>query len=121
MSDITYARKCDDLMDVATETVPERLLLALTTAVQAVARADREIDGKLKYVADRIVQAMPANEKPERWITWGEPGQRVALAVHRIETFSEASQGTILTLVDSDEIIDIPLTYGQVAFMVGAV
>jgi hypothetical protein len=120
MSDITYARKCDDLMDVATETVPERLLLALTTAVQAVARADREIDGKLKYVADRIATAVRPDEKPERWITWGDPGQRVALAVHRIETFSETEQGTFLTLINGDE-IDVPLTYGQVAFMVGAV
>lgn len=119
MSDITYPRKADALTEVDPDGVPERLALAQVYATQGVAKALREVDGKLKYVADQIVRALPSNEKPERWITWGEPGDRVALAVHRVETFAETERGTFVSLVGGEE-IDIPVSYGTVAMMVGA-
>ena len=119
MSDITYARKCDALMDVDTETVPERLQLAQAAAIQAVARAAREVDGKLKYVADTIARALPNADKPERWIAWGDEGERQAIAVHRIESFEEDVAGTTLHLINGD-LVDVPLSYGTVAMMVGA-
>jgi hypothetical protein len=119
MSDITYARKCDDLMDVDTETVPERLQLAQVAATQAVARASREIDAKLKYVADRIVAAMPSYERPEQWITWGEAGRRMAVSVAQVESFTEVGDETVLNLLNG-EAVEVPISYGTVAMMVGA-
>jgi hypothetical protein len=119
MSDITYARKADQLSEVDTDGVPERLALAQVHATQAVARAGREIDSKLRYVADRIAQAMPSNEQPERWISWGDEGERVALAVNRIVSFEEAGHRTRLELIGGEE-MEVPISYGTVALMVGA-
>ena len=119
MSDVTYSRKCDDLMNVEPYTVGERLALAQAAATQAVARATREVDGKLKYVADQIVRAMPSAERPERWLTWGDDGQRQAVAVHRVESFEEMRAGTRLNLVGGS-VMHTPISYGTVAMMVGA-
>ena len=117
MSDITYARKADALTEVDTDGVSERLQLAHVHATQAVARAVREVDGKLKYVADRITDALP--QPAERWISWGNEGAQVALAVHRIVSFEESNGGTRLELIGGEE-LEIPLSFGTVAMMVGA-
>lgn len=119
MSDVTYSRKADALSEVDPDGVSERLALAQVHATQAVSRALREVDGKLKYVADKISEAVRPGEHPERWITWGPEWQRIAVAVHRIESFSENRDGTLLTLIGGHE-VQIPVPYGTVAWMVGA-
>src|SRR5689334_1066433 len=108
MSDITYARKADELTQVETDGVSERLALAHVHATQGVARALREVDGKLKYVADQIVNAVRPDGKLERWITWGDEGERVALAVHRIVSFEEFAGGTRVELIGGEQ-LNIPV------------
>lgn len=119
MSDITYARRADTLSEVETESVPERLALAHVHATQGVARALREVDSKLKYVADKIAESIRPVEVPERWITWGPEWHRNAVAVHRVEAFTETANGTLLSLIGGHE-VEVPISYGTVAMMVGA-
>ena len=119
MSDITSARKADALTELAPDGVSERLALAHVHATQGVARALREVDSKLKYVADQIAGAVRPEERPERWISWGDQGERTALAVHRIVSFEEFGGNTRIELVGGEE-RDIPVSYGTVAMMVGA-
>lgn len=130
MSDITYSRRADDLLaetiqaedasrEYGFDVADQSLAKAGVNATLAVARAAREIDDKLKYVAKVISDAIPKDDS-EKWITWKDSGGGLfAVGVRHIVEFYGRGDHTILILTSRDQ-VTVPLSYGNVALQVGA-
>lgn len=111
MSELVYTQRAQALLDAGKNDA------AGVNATLAVARAAREIDDKLKYVAKQISDAV--QDDSERWLSWEIDGQHEAIAVRHIVRFAENATGSTLVVTTEDDYI-VPLSYGNVALQVGA-
>lgn len=112
MSELVYTQRAQALLDAGKNDA------AGVNATLAVARAAREIDDKLKYVAKTISDRIPQDDT-ERWLLWEIDGQHEAIAVRHIVRFAENATGSTLVVTTEDDYI-VPLSYGNVALQVGA-
>lgn len=120
MSDITHARKAEELIRDHGSGVAE-IDLAMIHAELATARAAREIDTTIRQSLRSLQDALEPDpqERPEPWLSWQVGGQHYSLNVSCIRGFSENGDSTVVTL-DNDLEFVVPLSYGTVAMTVGA-
>lgn len=122
MPDMAYSNRADELLS-ASGANALTVAHAHAQAVLATAKAIREMDSRLKYIADTVAGSVTtAAERPEPWVVYTENGVRTALNVDHVTAFREnADGGTDVALItDPTATLPIPLSFGEVALQVGA-